>query len=277
MKLEGKIALVTGTSPNIMGGIAEGLAEEGADLVCIDINPNYAEQCAKSVAASGRRAIAIACDVTDETQVTAAVDQAKEAFGGIDILINGATLFNTKGVLNMPLVEWRRQTDVMLTGAFLFTKHTAKQMIELGRWGNMINIISTAGHQGEPGNIGYGTSKGGLLNFTRSVAMELSEYGIRVNSLTPTATDRTEGLERAKRWGVDWPPPRLGERSAGWVPNPSATVPLRRLPSPSHYAKAAAFLASEEAEMITGMDLRVDAGAISKYWIWDPGTEVAQS
>ena len=277
MKLEGKVALVTGTSPNIMGGIAEGLAEEGADVVCVDIRPEYAENCALSVINIGRRAIGIACDVTDEAQVTAAVDRAKESFGGVDILVNGATLFNTKGVLDMPVEEWRRQTDVLLTGAFLFTKYTAKQMIALGRRGNMINIISTAGHQGEPGNIGYSTAKSGLLNFTRSVAMELAQYGIRVNSVTPTATDRTEGVERAKRWGVDWPPPRMGERAKGSLPDAKTGVPLQKLPSPSHYGKAAAFLASDEAEMITGFDLRVDAGAISKYWIWDPGLAASQS
>ena len=276
MKLEGKAALVTGTSPNIMGGIAEGLAEEGADLVCVDIRAEYAEECAQSVIKMGRRAIGIACDVTDEAQVSAAVERAKELFGGVDILINGATIFNTKGVLDMPLNEWRQQTDVILTGAFLFTKHVAKQMIGLGRRGNIINIISTAGHQGEPGNIGYGTGKGGLLNFTRSTAMELAKYGIRVNSVTPTATDRTEGLERAQRWGVEWPTPRMGQRAKGLLPDASTGSPLQKLPSPSHYAKAAAFLASDEAEMITGMDLRVDAGAISKYWIWDPGAESAQ-
>ena len=263
MKLEGKIAMVTGTSPNIMGGIAEGLAEEGADLVCIDINPKYA--------------VAIPCDVTDESQVTAAVEQAKEAFGGVDILINGATQFNTKGILEMSVEEWRRQTDILLTGAFLFTKLVAKQMIDLGRRGAMINIISTAGHQGEPGNIGYGTAKGGLLNFTRAVAMDLAEYGIRVNSLTPTATDRTEGVERAQRWGVEWPGPRLGQRLPGWPADPGAGTPLQKLPSPSHYGKAAAFLASDEAEMITGIDLRVDSGAIAKYWIWDPGSDAAQN
>ena len=273
MKLEGKVAMVTGTSPNIMGGIAEGLAAEGADLVCVDINPKYAEQCAKSVTDAGRRAIAIPCDVTDEAQVTAAVAQATEAFSGVDILVNGATLFNTKGILDMPLDEWRRQTDVLLTGAFLFTKLIAKQMIEQGRHGNMINIISTAGHQGEPGNIGYGTAKGGLLNFTRAVAMDLAEHGIRVNSITPTATDREEGLERAKRWGVDWPGPRMGQRMRGWPANPGTGLPMQKMPSPSHYGKAAAFLASDEAEMITGFDLRVDGGAIAKYWIWDPGSE----
>ena len=185
MKLEGKTALVTGTSPNIMGGIAEELAREGANLVCADIHEEYAEKCAAGIIAEGGDAIGVGCDVTDEDQVLAAISTATERFGGVDILVNGAAQFNFKGVLNMPVEEWRRQTDIILTGAFLFTKHVAHLMIEQNRQGNVINIISTAGHQGEPGNVGYGTAKAGLMNFTRSVAMELAQYGIRVNSLTP--------------------------------------------------------------------------------------------
>ena len=271
MKLEGKTALVTGTSPNIMGGIAEGLAREGANLVCADIRQEYAEKCASAIASEGYDAIGVACDVTNEEQVLGAIAKATERFGGVDILVNGAAQFNFKGVLNMPLDEWRRQTDIILTGAFLFTKHVAHQMIEQDRKGNIINIISTAGHQGEPGNVGYGTAKAGLLNFTRSVAMELSRYGIRVNSLTPTATDSAEGQQRAARWGVDWPAPRLGQRASGLLPDARMGAPLLKLPSPEHYGKGAAFLASDDAEMITGFDLRVDAGAVSRYWIWSPG------
>ena len=271
MKLEGKTALVTGTSPNIMGGIAEELAREGANLVCIDIREEYAEKCAAAIVAEGHDAIGVVCDVTDEDRVVAAVSTATKQFGGVDILVNGAALFNFKGVLDMPVEEWRRQTDIILTGAFLFTKHVAHSMIQQDRKGNIINIISTAGHQGEPGNVGYGTAKGGMINFTRSVAMELSRYGIRVNSLTPTATSPSEGQERAARWGVDWPRPRLGQRFAGLLPDASRGAPLLRLPSPSHYGKAAVFLASDDAEMITGFDLRVDAGAVSRYWIWSPG------
>ena len=271
MKLEGKTALVTGTSPNIMGGIAEELAREGANLVCADIREDYAEICASAIVAEGHDAMGVSCDVTDEDQVAAAISKATDRFGGVDILVNGAALFNFKGVLNMPVDEWRRQTDIILTGAFLFTKHVAHLMIQQNRKGNIINIISTAGHQGEPGNVGYGTAKAGLLNFTRSVAMELAEYGIRVNSLTPTATDQSEGQERAARWGVDWPGPRLGQRARGLLPNASSGAPLLKLPSPSHYGKAAVFLASDDAEMITGFDLRVDAGAVSRYWIWSPG------
>ena len=270
MKLSGKTALVTGTSPNIMGGIAEGLAAEGAKTVCVDISPDYVHGCAQSIAKQGGQAMGLVCDVTNEAQVIDTVARTEGAYGGVDILVNGATVFNFKGVLDMPLEEWRQQIDIHLTGAFLFTKHVAQRMIDQGRKGNILNIISTAGHQGEPGNVAYGTSKGGLLNFTRSVAMDLAQYGIRVNSLTPTATDPTEGAERAARWVVQWPTPRQGQRAKGLLDDASAGVPLRKLPSPRHYAAAAVFLASDEAEMITAFDLRVDAGAISRYWIWNP-------
>lgn len=270
MKLAGKVALITGTSPNIGGGIAEGLAAEGARLVCVDVQADYAHACAEAIKKRGGTAIGVVCDVTREDQVRAAVARAQEAFAGIDILINGAVIFNRKGVLDMPLEEWSRQIAVILTGAFLCTKYVAQAMIAQGRRGSIINIVSTAGHQGEPWNVGYSTGKGALLNFTRSVAMELAEYGIRVNSLTPTATDAAEAQERAARWGVAWNRPPRSPRQ-GYLAEPHLAVPLRRLPSPRHYAQAAVFLASDESEMITGVDLRVDAGAVSRYWLWHPG------
>ena len=271
MKLAEKVVLLAGTSPNIGGGIAEGIADEGAKVVCVDVQPDYANACAESISKRGGHAIGVACDVTNEGQVQAAVERARAAYGGIDILVNGAVIFNTKGVLEMPLDEWSRQIAVILTGAFLCTKYVARLMIEQGRKGSIINIISTAGHQGEPWNVGYCTGKSGLLNFTRSVAMELAEYGIRVNSLTPTATDPAEGRERAARWGVQWGGPRGGQRRRGFDEEASRGAPLQKLPSPRHYAQAAGFLASDEAEMITGLDLRVDAGTVSRYWRWNPG------
>jgi NAD(P)-dependent dehydrogenase (short-subunit alcohol dehydrogenase family) len=274
VKLADKVALITGTSPNIGGGIAEGLADEGAKVVCIDVNPDYANRCAESIGKRGGRAIGVVCDVTNEDQVRTAVERAQEAFGGIDILVNGAVVFNRKGVLDMPLAEWSQQTAVILTGAFLCTKYVAQSMIARARKGSIINIVSTAGHQGEPWNVGYSTGKGALLNFTRSVAMELGEYGIRVNSLTPTATDATEATARAERWGVTWNRPPRGQRQS-FLAEPRLGVPLRQLPSPRHYARAAVFLASDDAEMITGLDVRVDAGAVSRYWLWDPGAAKA--
>jgi NAD(P)-dependent dehydrogenase (short-subunit alcohol dehydrogenase family) len=125
-------------------------------------------------------------------------------------------------------------------------------------------VVSTAGHQGQAGNIAYSTSKSGLLNFTRAAAMDLARHGIRVNSLTPTATDTEEAADRTVAWGRPRPEPR-----ARGLDFPRM-VPMGKLPSPRHYARAVVFLTSDDAEMITGTDLRVDAGAIAKYWPWIP-------
>jgi NAD(P)-dependent dehydrogenase (short-subunit alcohol dehydrogenase family) len=270
MKLDGKVALVTGTSPNIGGGICERLAAAGAALVCVDSRAENAADCARFISGNNGRAISITCDVTDERQVIAAVDSAREALCGIDILVNNAAIFNRKGVIDMPLDEWQRQISIILTGTFLFTKSVAKLMIDQRRKGSIINIISTAGHQGEPNNIAYCTAKAGLLNFTRSAAMELVGYGIRVNSLTPTATDPSESFERGARWGRKARNPEQLLR----VFEPFRTrIPTGKLPAPTDYGNAVVFLASDDAAMITGTDLRVDAGAVARYWAWDPSGE----
>ncbi len=268
MLLKDKVALVTGTSPNIGGGIAEGLAAAGAAIVAVDARAENATDCARYVNRTGGRAIAVTADVADEAQVRAAVNAAVEAFGKVDILVNNAAIFNKKGVIDMSFAEWQQQTGIILGGAFLFTKHAATRMIAHGAGGAIINIISTAGHQGEPGNIAYGTAKCGLINFTRSAAMELVGHGIRVNSLTPTATDPAESFDRAERWGrTVTRPVGLSDRMAAF----RSRVPMQKLPRPSDYGRAAVFLASDDAAMITGTDLRVDAGAIARYWAWDPG------
>ena len=265
MKLPGKVAIVTGTSPNIGAGLAGGLAEEGAKVVCVDVEPENAGQCAEWITGPRRRGLAIACDTTDEVQVEAMVARVREVYGEVDILVNNAGILGGLSVLEMPLERWQRQLAVNLTGTFLCTKHVARVMVERGTRGSIIVIVSTAGHQGQAGNIGYCTSKSGLLNFTRAAAMDLARHGIRVNSLTPTATDMEEGLERAVEWGR----PRAERR--GRMLDFQKMVPMGQLPSPRHYARAAVFLASDDAEMITGFDLRVDAGAIAKYWPWIPG------
>ena len=267
MRLQNKVAIVTGTSPNIGGGIAECLAAEGAALVCVDADPANANDAAAYLSSTGARAIGIACDVCDEAQVEAVIARAVAEFGGVDILVNNAATFNRKGVLDMPVNEWRSQIDVILTGAFLFTKHATRAMIAAQRAGSVINIISTAGHQGEPRNVAYSTAKCGLMNFTRSVAMELADKGIRVNSLTPTATDPSESFERAVRWGR---PAVDGSAILGIMESFRLRVPFQKLPVPTDYGRAAVFLASEDAGMITGTDLRVDAGAVARYWAWDP-------
>ncbi len=274
MKLVDKVALVTGCGPNINGGIAYGLADEGAKVVCIDHNADYAAACAKAVKGRGGQAIAVTCDVTVEEQVLAALAQAQAAFGPPDILVNGAAIQIRKGLLDVSLAEFRKQVDVSQIGTFLFTKHGAKAMIDHGRRGSIINIGSTEGHQGNPGNIAYGTAKGALLQFTRTAAMDLAPYGIRVNSLSPTGTDPTEGNERAIEWGVTW------QQALASQPRPDVSfgdqgVPLGKRPCPSHYARGVVFLASDDADMITGIDLRVDGGTVSRYWRWSPGSKIS--
>jgi NAD(P)-dependent dehydrogenase (short-subunit alcohol dehydrogenase family) len=273
MRLAGKVALVTGCGPNINAGIAYGLADEGANIICVDKRADYSHACARALRERGGEAEAFTCDVTSEDEVRSTIEKGEAALGPIDILVNGAALQIRRGVLDVTVEEFRMQIDVCLVGALLFTKYVARSMIDHGKPGSIINIGSTEAHQGNRGNIAYGTAKGGLLNFTRATAMELAGYGIRVNSLSPTGTDPAEGLERAAEWGVTW------QQGLTNAPNSDTSfgdqgVPLGRRPTPRHYARGVVFLASDDAEMITGFDLRVDGGTVSRYWRWNPGTKI---
>lgn len=261
-RLAGKVAIVTGSSPNIGGALARGLAREGAAVVCTDIDPEVAKRCAASIEAEGGRAVAHAGDVTDEAHVRDVVEQTVGNWGRIDVLVNNAVQFNVKGILTMSVEEFRRQTDIILSGAFLFTRAVAKAMIEKGEGGSIINVLSTAAWQGQPGNVGYSTGKSGLINFTRSVAMELAEFGIRVNGFTPTATMPTDPELLRK----------LAEPTApsDYPMDFFSQMPLERLPNPEDYVPAVVFLASDDSVMMTGSNITVDGGATAKYWPWTP-------
>ena len=124
MRLENKVAMVVGTSPNIGGGIAEELAAAGADIVAVDANPEYASACASYIEASGRKALPITCDASEEEQVMSAVEKAANEFGHIDVLVNNQAFFNRKGLLETSYAEWEDQLRVILGGTFLFTKCT---------------------------------------------------------------------------------------------------------------------------------------------------------
>jgi NAD(P)-dependent dehydrogenase (short-subunit alcohol dehydrogenase family) len=273
-RLAGKTVLITGVSPNLIGGMAYGIADAGAQVFCVDINEAFATACAAAIRDRGGDADSFVCDVTDEARVVATVEAAIERYGKIDVFMHGAAISRPFGLFDMKVDEWRLQLDVILTGAFLFAKHIAKTMIDANIRGSIINVCSTEGHQGNAGNIAYGTAKSGLLNLTRAIAMELAPHGIRANTLTPTGTDATEGLARAAAWNVPW------TRSARSVPRPEFStgaqgVPLGRQPAPSDYAHAAVFLASDESMMMTGTDLRVDGGVIGRYWRWNPSNGVS--
>ncbi|WP_028654446.1 SDR family NAD(P)-dependent oxidoreductase [Nocardioides sp. J54] len=265
-RLRDKVAIVTGASPNIGGTLAAGLAAEGARVLCTDLSKDVAEAAAARIRDRGGYALALAGDVTDPAHADEAVAMAVDAWGGIDVLVNNAVFFQQQGVLDMPYDDYRRQLEVILGGSFLFTRAVARSMIERGREGSIINVLSTAAWQGQPGNVGYSTGKSGLINFTRSVAMELARHGIRVNGFTPTATAPTD--PEARRAMED-----LLARPSTYRNDFAAQLPLGRLPTPDDYVGAVVYLASDESAMVTGTNITVDAGATAKYWPWTPHPE----
>lgn len=258
--LVGRVALVTGTSPNIGGTLASALAAAGAAVACNDVRPEVAAERVERIEAAGGRALAVPFDVTDEVAVVAAIAQATDRLGPIDVLVNNAVKFDMAGVLDMPVERYRRQIDIILGGAFLVTQAVARAMIGHGRRGSIINVLSTAAWQGQAGNIGYCTAKSGLINFTRSAAMELAPHGIRVNSLTPTAT-MPEDPEIAERFTT-----AITAAAAAGQVDFTGLNPWERLPGPSDYAGPLVFLASDASAMMTGSNLTIDGGALAKYW-----------
>lgn len=265
-RLAGKVALVTGASANIGGTLAAGLAAQGARVLCTDLLPEVAEASAAAINEAGGTAQSLGCDVTDDEDVRAAVGRAVELWGSLDVVVSNAVFFQQQGVLDMPYADYLRQLEVILGGAFLVTRAAAGQMIGQGAGGSIINVLSTAAWQGQPGNVGYSTGKSGLINLTRSTAMELAEHGIRVNGFTPTATAPTDPEALAAM-------ERLLNKPSRYRNDFRAQLPLGRLPTPDDYVGAVVFLASNESAMVTGTNITVDAGATAKYWPWTPHPE----
>jgi NAD(P)-dependent dehydrogenase (short-subunit alcohol dehydrogenase family) len=265
--LAGRTALVAGTGPGIGAGIAVALARSGARVACVDVLPAHAEHCAQDVADTGAESVAIAADLTDEAAVEESVQRAEAALGVVDVLVNGVAVMDERSVLTMDYPDYLRQLTVILGSAFLLTRAVARRLVALGRPGAVVHLASTAGHQGQADNIGYCTAKAGLLNFARSATAELGPHGIRVNTLTPTTTDPRPGQARGMRWGV----PVTGEGLSGRQRTNERRLPLGRLPTPDDYGAATVFLVSDAAALISGTDLRVDAGALASYWAWSAG------
>ncbi len=247
MKLTGKTALVTGAGPNIGQEICRVLASQEARVACNDVDPARAKASAERIEQAGGSALAVPADITDPVQVKAMVDRVVEHFGGLDILVNNAAITIPKGLLQLSLDEWKRNIDAILTGTFLCSRNAAEVMVRQGRGGSIVNIASTSGHRGRANALAYCTAKGGILNMTRAMAMDLAPYRIRVNSVSPTKTGMSVGaLERE------------GERTFD-------EIPLGRLGRPRDQALAVLYLVSDDADFVTGFDLRVDGGALATW------------
>lgn len=246
MRLNGKTALVTGAASGFGRGIAQAFIREGARVAVLDLN----DQGAREVAAElGEQAIAITCDVTQGDQVAAAVAQVVDRFGRLDIAVNNAGWTNP----NRPLMDtdeatFRKIYDVNVLSIFHMTK--ACVPVWRGQGGGvMINIGSTAGIRPRPGLTWYNSSKGAVNLMTRSLAVELAPDAIRVCGIAPVM-GVTGLLEQFM--GV----PDTPDNRAKFV----ATIPLGRLSQPRDIANAALYLASDEADFITGVILEVDGG-----------------
>jgi len=246
MRLKGKTALVTGAASGFGKGIAELFVAEGARVAIVDLN----EEGAKEVAASlGDNAIAIRCDVADGAQVTAAVKETSEAFGGLDIVVNNAGWTNA----NSPLIEtdeatFRKIYDINVLSIFHMTKACVPLWREQGG-GVMINIGSVAGIRPRPGLTWYNSSKGAVNLMTKSLAVELAPDRIRVNCVAPVMG--ATGLLEQFMGMPDTP-----ENRKKFI----ATVPMGRLSEARDIANATLYLASDDADFITGVVMEVDGG-----------------
>jgi NAD(P)-dependent dehydrogenase (short-subunit alcohol dehydrogenase family) len=245
--LSGRVALVTGAGPNIGRAIAATLTRAGATVWCNDLKPDLAEAAAKFAAEGNGKAHALPFDITDPDAVEKAVEDASKKHGPIDILVNNAGVTVPRGLLTISVEQWRLVTRTIQEGAFLCSRAVVKRLIETKKPGAIVNIASTTGHRGRKNAIAYATAKGGILNFTRALAIECAPHKIRVNSVSPTKTGASVGaVESAAARSFD-------------------EIPLGRLGEPQDHANAVLFLVSDAASFITGIDVRVDGGTLATW------------
>jgi len=244
-QLENQIAVVTGAGRGIGRAIALKFASEGADVVCVSRTAENSEKVAGEVRALGRKAWALAVDVSDAAAVTAAAEKILADCGKVDILINNAGVTRDGLLMRMSDADWDSVLNTNLKGAFLFTKAFTRSFVKQ-RSGRIINVASIIGLIGNAGQANYAASKAGLIGFTQSVAKELGSRGITVNALAPgfIETDMTAGLNEKMKT-------ELLER-----------IPLNSLGQPEDIANAALFLAGSGARYVTGQVLTVDGGMV---------------
>ncbi len=248
MRLDRKIAIVTGGASGFGAGIARRFAEEGARIVVNDVNAPGAQAVAAAINAAGGRAAAFAGDVSRDEDVERLVRFAIAEFGGLNVIVNNAgTTHRNQPMLDVPEETFDRIYQVNVKSLYLTAKHAVPHF-RAQRDGVFITIASTAGVRPRPGLTWYNGSKGAAIITSRSMAAELAADNIRVNIINPVAG---ETAMLADFMGEDTP-----ERRAKFI----ATIPLGRLSQPTDIAAAAVFFASDEAAFITGACLEVDGG-----------------
>lgn len=243
MEFENKVALVTGAGRGIGKAIALELAAAGADIVFTNRTASLAEATQAEIEALGRKCLAVQADSADPEQVDAMVKQALEVFPAIDILVNNAGVTRDGLLLRMKPEDWRAVMNVNLDGMFYVTRAVVRSMVRQRR-GRIINLTSVVGFTGNPGQVNYASSKAAVMGFTKSIARELGSRNITCNAIAPgfIDTDMTRKLGDARHKAL------------------LEQIPLGRIGNVADIAKAARFLAGEDAGYITGTVLHVNGG-----------------
>lgn len=247
MRLEGKVAMITGAARGIGRAIAEVFAAEGAAVGLGDVQAEGVEAVARQIRERGGAATALGVDVGDATQVQALVDAVVKAFGRLDVAVANAGIAHSAPFLEHPEAQWQRVLRVNLTGVFLCCQAAARQMVAQGGGGRIVTIASINGFRGVENLVGYNAAKAGVVELTRTMAVELAEHGITANAIAPAQIDTrmTQTLpEEARRRRVE-------------------RIPLGRFGTAEEVARAALFLASDDAAFITGHTLAVDGGYLA--------------
>jgi len=269
-RLENKVAIIFGGGPNMGGTIAHFMAREGAKIVVADINHSAANDALEFLTSRGYEGTALQGDAVEEDDVERMVSEAQKIYGQVDIIVNMAGKIHWSPITEMELEGWRTCLLSYPTAAMLTTKYAARAMIAGGINGSIIHIISTAAHFGEASGGAYTAAKAAVLNLARSAAMDLAHDRIRVNTITPCGMEHMLWTKTSEEISnPDFVPPKT--RSFYSRDDYLKMIPLERLPRASDLAWAAVFLASDEAEFITGVDIPVDGGLRHKYPIWRPG------
>ena len=242
-KLDNRIALVTGASKGIGKAIAESFAKEGATVLCASKTPESCYNVAEAILEQGGRAEAFPMDVSSKDSIHEVCQEIFKKYSGIDILVNNAGITRDKLFVRMENDDWEQVLFTNLFSAFYLCKQVVRPMTQK-RWGRIINISSVSGIIGNAGQTNYSAAKAGLIGFTKSLAKELACRSITVNAIAPgfIATKMTEKLDESS------------------VEQAKKLIPLKRFGEAQEVANMAVFLASEEANYITGEVIKIDGG-----------------
>jgi NAD(P)-dependent dehydrogenase (short-subunit alcohol dehydrogenase family) len=252
MKLDGKVALITGGNSGIGSATAALLAKEGAAVVLTGRNKERGEQVAQAINDAGGTAMFVRSDVRIAEDCRQAVEQTLERFGRIDVLFNNAGVYHPKTVPECTEQEWDETIDSSLKGAFLMSKYTLPSMIERGS-GSIIHTSSGWGILGGSRAASYCAAKGGLIIMAKAMAIDHGPDGIRVNCVCPGDTDTPMEHEDAKNRGMTWEEFRAD----------ASDRPLGRMGTADEIARAVLFLASDDSSFVTGESLVVDGGGVA--------------